>query len=199
MATVGTLSFRSQPIEVSEAMMNIPKTTFVLLVLLLPCSLLAQRPIIRDTPYDQQYHERFPLESPQENDVRSIAIDTTGRVWIATGAGPRYLDRGKWNSLPGESLGSGYQIAVTAKGQIVAGSWRGLFSLEPGKTPKPILEVVQRFLMLFISLNGLLHLILPVSKAKDCIVSLTTTTTSCPCFTIVISKLGQSIFLIHIS
>jgi hypothetical protein len=87
----------------------------------------AKQPI-PDIPFEQGYHEAFPLHTPAENDVRALCLEPGGRLWAATGDGIRYLEGGQWKVPPGgEKLGSTYAIHRDAQGIIWVGAWNGLY------------------------------------------------------------------------
>jgi len=90
---------------------------------------------IRDTPFIQEYHEEYPLDSRAASDVRALAFDKTGRLWAATSAGVRCLDAESqhWNSPNGADIGPTYAICCDNSGKIWIGAWNGLYSVENGK------------------------------------------------------------------
>ncbi len=60
--------------------------TFVLLYALGPFG--HTQKTIEDASFAQEYHESHPIEPERPaNDVRAVAVDTTGHVWAATRAG----------------------------------------------------------------------------------------------------------------
>jgi hypothetical protein len=98
----------------------------------------AQTPApILDTPFYQDYHEAYPLPTAEENDVRAITLDARERIWVATGAGVRYLDKGQWQ-MPegGETVGPASALYRDRQGVLWVGAWNGLFKATPeGVTP----------------------------------------------------------------
>ncbi len=85
---------------------------------------------IEDTPYLQDYHEGYPLSTSAENDVRAITIDTTGKVWVVTKAGVRYLVNGQWKTPSGGSeIRSTNAIYCDSSGVVWIGTWKGLFKV----------------------------------------------------------------------
>lgn len=103
----------------------------VLLILSLgsaPPRALAIQPI-KDVPFDQEYHEPHPLNSDAERDVRAIAVEKSGRVWIATGAGPRFLNGQQWSApaAGSDAATPAYSVFVDAKGQVWVGGWNGIY------------------------------------------------------------------------
>jgi streptogramin lyase len=87
-----------------------------------------------DIPFDQEYHEAFPVaEKAGANDVRAVAVDGQGGVWIAAAAGVYHLAAGKkeWVSLfSEEDAGPAFTVAADASGAIWAGTWKGLYRSE---------------------------------------------------------------------
>ncbi len=102
-------------------------TLTALLYAYAPASSSAESPFA-DTPFWQDYHESYPLQTPQENDVRAISVDMTGRVWIATGAGVRFLNHGKWDSAPGDTeLGPTNSVCADGRGGAWIATWNALY------------------------------------------------------------------------
>jgi hypothetical protein len=93
----------------------------------------ASRPApLPDTPFYQDYHEAYPLDSNAANDVLSIAVDRAGRVWIATADGVRYLDEGEWKApAGGQELGLAYIVCPDPGGSVWVGAWSGLYKATP--------------------------------------------------------------------
>jgi Two component regulator propeller len=95
---------------------------------------------VSDTPFEQDVHESHPLATPAENDVRSIAVEPSGRVWAATGAGVRYLDGSDWKKPSGGAeIGPVYTVHRDASGVIWAGAWNGLYRVTPEIVSKPVI------------------------------------------------------------
>lgn len=92
-------------------------------------SAAASQPPIADTPFEQEYREPFLFgSSAEENNVRAIAADRTGRFWIATAGGVFYRAPEGWIA-PDKSLNDGpaYAVECDDAGNIWIGTWRGLF------------------------------------------------------------------------
>lgn len=93
----------------------------------------AQKPIIRDVPFAQEYSKPLPpLPTPEENDIRAVypMVTRPGRVWVATAAGVRLWDLGRWhtpadNVAPAFCIG-GYHLAFV-------GTWNGVYRAESDK------------------------------------------------------------------
>ena len=86
---------------------------------------------VSDTPFWQDYHESFPLGSPPENDVRSVAFDGRGRLWAATAAGVRFLDRNVWRAPGGaDNLGEALTLFRDRAGTVWVGGVQGLARID---------------------------------------------------------------------
>ena len=113
-----------------------------LVLLLLPAMLPGQEVSpIPDVPFDQDVHESHPLATTAENDVRSITLDHSGRVWAATGAGVRYLDESVWKTPSGGAdMGPVYALHRDASGVIWAAAWNGLYTVTPRAVSGPVIS-----------------------------------------------------------
>ena len=113
-----------------------------LLLVTITVTALGQTKIpVADTPFEQDVHESYPLPTSAENDVRSIAVEPSGRVWAATGAGVRYLEGGNWKKpLGGAEIGPVYAIHRDASGVLWAGAWNGLYTVTPEAVNKPVIS-----------------------------------------------------------
>lgn len=97
----------------------------------IPCVFpVAAVPPIEDAPFYQDYREAYPLGSPGENDVRSITVDPSGTVWVATAGGVRRLKEGQWQIPPGaDGSGPAFSILADSQGQVWFGAWNGIYSV----------------------------------------------------------------------
>ena len=84
-----------------------------------------------DTPFLQEYHEAYMVsKDPAENEIRSIAVDHDSNVWIATASGVFRKDSGKseWEPvIMGEDRGPSYSVVINPGGDILLGTWNGLY------------------------------------------------------------------------
>lgn len=88
----------------------------------------AEPTAIRDTPFDQDYREPFvQSEAPAENDVRSVAIDSQDRAWLATAAGLRSVLNGEFLAVEGGPSGPAYDVEIDGDRVWCAG-WDGIYS-----------------------------------------------------------------------
>lgn len=95
-------------------------------------TLLVATSFIKDEAFWQEYHEPCPVgKTPEENEVRSIAVDNESNVWIATAAGiyVKKNDEKIWNSpFTNESdKGSAYAVASDNQSSVWMGTWKGVF------------------------------------------------------------------------
>jgi ligand-binding sensor domain-containing protein len=96
--------------------------------LLLASVSFAESTAIVDKPFVQEYHEPYPL-SGAANDVKSIAVDASDRVWIATKAGVRYLDGAEWKACAGIAEGPAFDLEVSGD-TVWVGAWDGAYSIQ---------------------------------------------------------------------
>ena len=93
-----------------------------------------------DQSFWQEDHKPFPVgTTPEENEVRSIAVDRTGTVWVATAAGLFQKPAGDsfWTALQTEAdKGPAFSVAVDSNSVVWLGSWNGLFRIKAGKPEK---------------------------------------------------------------
>ncbi|MGN6495192.1 MAG: ligand-binding sensor domain-containing protein [Agriterribacter sp.] len=96
---------------------------------------------VNDAPFWQEYHEPFPVSNiAAGNEVRSIASDHTGAIWIATSAGifKKEKDSKKWNKvIAGGEDGPAYTVqSHAATGKVWIGAWNGVFCIDNGTMKK---------------------------------------------------------------
>lgn len=106
---------------------------------------------IRDLPFAQEYREAFRLaDNNAANDVRAIAVDGQGDVWIATLAGVRQWRDGRWQAPAGDAVdGPAFDVTVDSAGTVWAAAWDGLYEYAAGElrrvtgpTP-PVAKIVE--------------------------------------------------------
>ncbi|WP_337042328.1 ligand-binding sensor domain-containing protein [Emticicia sp. 17c] len=88
--------------------------------------------VYKDTPFWQEYHEAYPISAnPEENEVRSIAVDKAQNVWVATASGIfiKKANEANWTSmLNGESKGPAFSVAAdTTTNDVWLGNWDGIY------------------------------------------------------------------------
>ncbi|TKJ39515.1 MAG: regulator [Planctomycetes bacterium B3_Pla] len=90
---------------------------------------------VADTPFVQEYHEAYTIgQESASNDVRAIAVDGAGEVWVGTKTGVYRLDTGKkqWVELMGKAhAGPVYDIVVDHAGTVWVGAWNGMYRSAP--------------------------------------------------------------------
>ena len=125
--------------------MNSPlRTLNILSVLILSLSVIASPGTgITDSPFVQEYHEAYPIgQEPGQNDVRTIAIDSTESVWAGTKAGVFRLnsDKKQWTELMSkDDAGPVYDIVIDRDGTVWIGAWNGIYK----STPNGLLRLKQ--------------------------------------------------------
>ena len=107
--------------------------------------------IASNASFEQEYHDAYVVgNDPLDNDVRSIAVDQQGDVWIATASG---VFRKKKESrifelaIAGDDRGPAYSIAIETNGAVLMGTWNGLYQfqnkqLKKIEGPKPPISVI---------------------------------------------------------
>ena len=83
----------------------------------------------------QEYHEAYPVSNSSiDNNIRSIAVDKSSNIYIATAAGVLKKIDGEtnWNLLPfqDEDKGPAYAVKVDPNGLIWMGTWNGVFQFQ---------------------------------------------------------------------
>ncbi len=137
-------------------MSRFPTLLVCLFAALLALSAMASADPVSDEPYLQEYHERYPLATDGENDVRAIAVDAKGGVWVATKEGVRTLRDGKWDTLGGMGdIGSTFDVAVDPQGTIWVGAWNGLYRVA-GDSFERVAEVESPIANLGVNHDGLI-------------------------------------------
>jgi ligand-binding sensor domain-containing protein len=93
-----------------------------------------------DIPFVQEYHESYMVSDKQDdNEIRSIAVDPESNVWIAAASGVFKKAPGKrqWEEvISGEERGPAYSVVLNRKGEILIGTWNGLYRYSKRKLVK---------------------------------------------------------------
>lgn len=101
---------------------------------------------VTDDPFWQEYHVPHRIGSePAMNDVRALAVDSTGQIWAATRAGVFLLKKDPQNWQPQttpESAGPAFSLTVDKSGTVWVGAWNGLFHNSPTGLV-PVSEITQ--------------------------------------------------------
>ncbi len=95
----------------------------------------------RDEKFIQEYHEAYPVgDSPELNNVRSIAVDRNKTVWIANAKGVFYKKDGdkKWQQIifPDNDKGSAYKVVIDKNNLPWFGTWNGIYNYHNGSLKK---------------------------------------------------------------
>jgi hypothetical protein len=92
------------------------------------------------SPFIQEYHEAYMVGKAQnDNEIRSIAIDRESNVWIASASGVFKKIPGKkdWEPvITGDERGPAYSVAANNRGDILIGTWNGLYRYSSNKLVK---------------------------------------------------------------
>lgn len=91
------------------------------------------------TPYQdivfwQETHEAYPMPG---NNVRSIVLDKTGNVWIAssTGVFRKTAESSQWQAaLSTAEQGPAFSVALDSQGDVWASTWKGVYRFK-NQTP----------------------------------------------------------------
>ncbi len=87
--------------------------------------------IYTDVPFIQETHIGFRVSNnPADNEVRSISVDKEANVWIATASGVfvKKPDSREWHPIiSGKERGPAYAVTVTEKGDVLLGTWDGIY------------------------------------------------------------------------
>jgi streptogramin lyase len=93
-----------------------------------------------DKPFVQEYHDGYVIsKTSAENDVRNIAVDQSGNVWIATADGvfKKEADSRVWKPvIKGEAKGPSYDVVVDSKGIVWMATWDGVYTYKNNKLKK---------------------------------------------------------------
>lgn len=106
---------------------------FILFLLLIFTNhvIVAQSTFVKDTEFDQEYHEPYPVSTNHhENDIRSITVDSRSNVWIATVAGIliKKNNGNNWtNILSPDDRGPSFAVVADQNEAIWMGTWKGVF------------------------------------------------------------------------
>ncbi|MRS61989.1 ligand-binding sensor domain-containing protein [Larkinella terrae] len=87
--------------------------------------------VYQDAPFWQEYHEAYPISSnPDENQVRSVAVDSKGTVWAATASGIFRKKDGQrnWESVMAEAdKGPAFAVETGWDSAVWLGTWNGVY------------------------------------------------------------------------
>ncbi|NOX66527.1 MAG: regulator, partial [Chlorobi bacterium] len=110
-----------------------------------------------DKPFIQEYHVAYPVgSSTDNNDVRSIAVDSSQNIWIATKGGVfiKKVGDNQWQPVQDKNeRGPSYTVAVDSDNNVWFGTWNGLYKYVNGKVQK-IKEVIPPISMIAATSKG---------------------------------------------
>ena len=91
----------------------------------------------KDTTFWQEYHEAYPVSNnPVESEVRSIAVDAQGNVWIATPAGVFTKKAGEKNwlhAIPEVDQGPSFSVEVDHQSAVWMSTWNAVYRFKENK------------------------------------------------------------------
>ena len=101
--------------------------------------------VYHDTTFIQEYHEASPVgDSSDNNDIRSIAVDSLKNIWIATRGGVfvKWNNSDKWEAIQNkENSGPSFSVTVDSDNHVWFATWNGLYKYSNSEVVK-IEEVV---------------------------------------------------------
>jgi hypothetical protein len=99
-----------------------------------PVAFHETRPEVTDTAFWQEYHQGFIVGSDEaDNDVRSIAVDESSNVWIATASGIFIKESNKntWSPvIDKDSRGPAYAVIADKESGVWVGTWNGVYQFQ---------------------------------------------------------------------
>ncbi len=105
-----------------------------------PLSFSKVEPGVADTTFWQEYHQGFIIGNEDgDNDVRSIAVDESSNVLIATVSGIFIKDNNKniWSPvIEGESRGPAYAVITDKKSGVWMATWNGVYQFQRNRLQK---------------------------------------------------------------
>lgn len=92
---------------------------------------------LSDSAFWQEYHEAYPTGSERvSNEVRSIAIDAEGNVWIATSTGvfTKKASEKNWlHAIPQADQGPSFAVEIDSQSAVWIATWNGVYRLRANK------------------------------------------------------------------
>ncbi|WP_266365832.1 ligand-binding sensor domain-containing protein [Tellurirhabdus rosea] len=92
-----------------------------------------------DRAFWQETHEALPVgKNPDDNQVRSIAVDGQAAVWIATAGGVfrKPVGQTSWSEVPTADKGPAYAVETDAQSTVWLGTWNGLYRYRAARLEK---------------------------------------------------------------
>lgn len=99
-------------------------------------------PVYQDLPFVQEIHDGCQIGKNQvDNEVRSIAVDKEGNVWIATASGVFRKKPGSrvWDPvISGKDRGPAYAVCANDNGDVLLGTWDGIYRFSNHRLNKEV-------------------------------------------------------------
>ena len=95
--------------------------------------------VLANNSFWQEYHQPFILENAEQNDVRSIAVDQSSNIWIATAAGIFKKDKNgnTWSPIIDEaSRGPAYAVLADNLTSVWLATWNGVYQYRDNQLRK---------------------------------------------------------------
>ncbi len=106
--------------------MKISCIAFIFVPILFANLAAAQSPVA-DVPFRQEYRDPFIALPDGVSDVRAIAVDASGHVWLAAREGA-FVRSGSWRTImPEAGAGPVSDVAASQDGTIWIAAWNGLY------------------------------------------------------------------------
>lgn len=94
----------------------------------------------KDESFVQEWHDGYKVgDKKEDNEIRSIAVDPNSTVWVATASGvfKKNKESREWEPvITGKERGPSYEVEVLANGDVLLGTWDGLYRVSNGKPAK---------------------------------------------------------------
>jgi len=102
--------------------------------------IIPDKSVYVDVPFSQEFQEAYLISNKTEdNQVRSIAVDNESNVWIATASGifRKRANTREWEPvITGDERGPAYAVCAIKNGEVLMGTWNGLFRFQNNKIEK---------------------------------------------------------------
>lgn len=120
----------------------------------------------KDSAFVQESHIPYRISNqPGDNNIRSIAVDHESNIWIATQNGVFYKksESREWEPIiSGNDRGPAYSVAVNSAGEVLLGTWNGLYIFSKNQLKKadnviPPVSVIDALGSYAMGPNGMWH------------------------------------------
>ncbi|MRI01216.1 regulator [Kriegella sp. EG-1] len=94
-----------------------------------------------DVSFQQEYHESFLIDTgkPNANDIRAVAPDFNGNIWVATKDGiyqKKALSQDWQPLIANVNQGPAYDVAIDSLGTVWMATWNAIYSYKSGVLKK---------------------------------------------------------------